>query len=421
MQLIPIGIFVFVILADMSGKVHRTVAALTGVVILLATNILSVEKSMSYVDFNTIGMLVGMMIFVAVVKCSGLFEYISIKVAKLVKGDPWKLMVAFMVITAVLSAFLDNVTTVLLVGPMTIAITRILKLDPVPFLMTQILASNIGGTSTLIGDPPNIMIGSAAHLSFLDFITHLGLACLIIMVVVIFAMKFIYGKRLTTDGDVLKEVMQLDEKKAISDKPLLIKSLIVIVLVLIGFCVHDTIHMESSVIALAAAVIMLLIGRQNPEHIILEIEWATILFFMGLFIIVGGLVETGVIDAISKFIVGFTSGHVIFATIILLWSTAILSSVLNNIPFVAALIPLVLIMQKDGLNVEPIWWAISLGACLGGNGTLIGASANVVLASIGNKNGHPITFKSYMKVGFPMMLLTISISTVYLLVAYWNV
>lgn len=417
-EIIAIVIFLAVITAIMTEKVHRTAAAVTGTVLLLLTHILTVEQAVSYIDFNTIGVLIGMMLFVAIVKNSGIFEYIAIKAAKLAKGDPWKIMMAFMLITTCLSAFLDNVTTVLLVGPMIITIARMLKVNPVPFLMTQILASNVGGTATLIGDPPNIMIGSAAGLDFVDFLTNTGPAVVIIMIAMIAIMRFLYGTHLSADREAIESVMMLDENKAIEDKGLMVKSIVVMILVVIGFILHSQLNIESSAVALTAACVMMLIGRQNIDHIVGEVEWTTILFFVGLFVVVGGLDETGVIGQLAQWVIDLTRGHAILTMMVLLWASALLSSVLDNIPFVATLIPLVLAMGESGFDIQPLWWAISLGACLGGNGTLIGASANVVLSGISGKHGYPISFREYTKLGFPMMIISIVICTVYLLVRY---
>lgn len=417
-QLISIAVFLIVIVSIMTEKVHRSVAAVAGAVVLLLTQVLSVETSVSYIDFNTIGVLIGMMLFVAVVRQSGVFEYIAIRSAKLAKGDPWRIMVLFVLITAVLSAFLDNVTTVLLIGPMTIAITRMLEVDPVPFLVTQILASNIGGTATLIGDPPNIMIGSAAGLSFVDFITNTGLAVVIILAVTLLCFRFLYYRSLVVTERAKLAVLELDEKKTIRDAALMKKSIAMIALVALGFVLHSTLHLDSSAIALAGASVMLLIGRQDADQIIADVEWSTIVFFTGLFVVVGGMVESGVINKLAQILMSVTDGHMIITMMVLLWASALLSSVLDNIPFVATLIPLILTMQADGIDVTPFWWAISLGACLGGNGTLIGASANVVLSGIGNKHGYPISFSGYLKVGFPLMILSVIISTIFLLLRY---
>lgn len=417
-QIIAIVIFLVTMAAIMTEKLHRTVAAVAGALLLILTGVLSVESGFSYVDLNTLGVLIGMMLFVAVVKNSGIFEYIAIKAAKIAKGRPWPLMVLFALITAVLSAFLDNVTTVLLIGPMTLAITSMLRINPIPFFMTQIMASNIGGTATLIGDPPNIMIGSAAGLSFTDFITNTGVAVLFVLAATIVCFYFIYGRKLHVEPEAMDSILQLDENKAIKDRSLLIKSVVMILLVVFGFVFHSQLHLESCTIALTAAAVMLLIGRQDVEEIVAGVEWTTILFFTGLFIEVGGLQETGVIQILANGLMDLTEGHMTLTILLILWVSAIVSSFLDNIPFVATLIPLILTMQSSGVDVTPLWWAVSLGACLGGNGTLIGASANVVLSGISNRHGFPITFASYFKVGFPLMLVSVAISTVFLLLRF---
>lgn len=418
MKIVAVAVFLIVILLIITERVHRTAAAMAGAMVLILTGVMSADKALSYIDFNTIGVLVGMMIFVAIVRRSGMFEYIAVRAAKAVHGDPWKIMVAFTLITAVLSAILDNVTTVLLVGPMSIAIARMLKIDPVPFLMGQILASNVGGTATLIGDPPNIMIGSAAHLSFMDFLENTGFAVLFILVVLILLMKIVYEKKIELGTVDTGAIEKLDPSKSITNRALMKKGIIVLICVIVGFMFHDKLGIESSVIALTAAAVMLIIGREDVNEAIQDVEWTTILFFMSLFVVVGGLTETGIIKELASKIIDATNGHLMVTMLVLLWASALLSSILDNIPFVATLIPLILAMQADGIDVTSFWWAISLGACLGGNGTMIGASANVVLSDISTKHGYPITFKSYLKVGMPFMLLSIVIATVFLVVKF---
>lgn len=418
MKIIAVAVFLIVILLIITERVHRTAAAMAGAMVLILTGVMSADKALSYIDFNTIGVLVGMMIFVAIVRRSGMFEYIAVRAAKAVHGDPWKIMVAFTLITAVLSAILDNVTTVLLVGPMSIVIARMLKIDPVPFLMGQILASNVGGTATLIGDPPNIMIGSAAHLSFMDFLENTGFAVLFILVVLILLMKIVYEKKIELGTVDTGAIEKLDPSKSITNRALMKKGIIVLICVIVGFMFHDKLGIESSVIALTAAAVMLIIGREDVNEAIQDVEWTTILFFMSLFVVVGGLTETGIIKELASKIIDATNGHPMVTMLVLLWASALLSSILDNIPFVATLIPLILAMQADGMDVTSFWWAISLGACLGGNGTMIGASANVVLSDISTKHGYPITFKSYLKVGMPFMLLSIVIATVFLVVKF---
>ena len=391
---------------------------IAGAVVLLLTHVLTIETAADYVDLNTIGVLVGMMLFGAVVKSSGLFEYIAIWSAKLTRGQPMAILAVFAVITAVLSAFLDNVTTVLLIGPMTIAITQILEVNPVPFLLSQIMASNIGGTATLIGDPPNIMIGSAAGLSFADFIVNTGPVVLIILAVVVAIFFLMYRGNLHVESENMEKVLTLDEKLTIKDASLLRKSVIMIVLVVVGFIFHAQLGIESATVALTAAGVMLLIGGQDAEDVILGVEWSTILFFIGLFVVVGGLNSTGVIAMLANGMLELVGDNEVLAIVLVLWASALISAFLDNIPFVATLIPMIQTMQQGGMDVLPLWWALSLGACLGGNGSLIGASANVVLAGVSAKNGYPITFMSYLKKGFPLMLLSVAICTVYLLIRF---
>ncbi|MGN9095585.1 SLC13 family permease [Flintibacter porci] len=417
-QMIAVCVFLLVMAAIISEKVHRSVAALAGAVVLLLTHVLTIETAADYVDLNTIGVLVGMMLFVAVVKSSGLFEYIAIWSAKLTRGQPMAILAVFAVITAVLSAFLDNVTTVLLIGPMTIAITQILEVNPVPFLLSQIMASNIGGTATLIGDPPNIMIGSAAGLSFADFIVNTGPVVLIILAVVVTIFFLMYRGNLHVESENMEKVLTLDEKLTIKDASLLRKSVIMIVLVVVGFIFHAQLGIESATVALTAAGVMLLIGGQDAEDVILGVEWSTILFFIGLFVVVGGLNSTGVIAMLANGMLELVGDNEVLAIVLVLWASALISAFLDNIPFVATLIPMIQTMQQGGMDVLPLWWALSLGACLGGNGSLIGASANVVLAGVSAKNGYPITFMSYLKKGFPLMLLSVAICTVYLLIRF---
>lgn len=417
-QIIAIVIFLVTMTAIMTEKLHRTVAAIAGALLLVLTGVLSVEKGFSYVDANTLGVLVGMMLFVSVVKHSGLFEYIALRAAKLAKGRPWPLMLLLALLTALLSAFLDNVTTVLLIGPMTLAITGRLKLNPVPFFLSQIMAANIGGTATLIGDPPNIMIGSAAGLSFLDFAANTGVAVVFVLAAVLVCFYFLYGRKLRVSQENIQEVLALEERETIQDLPLLRKSVGMIALVVVGFVFHAQLHLASSTVALTAAAVMLLIGRRNVEEIVAGVEWTTILFFLGLFVVVGGLQETGVIQLLANGLMDLTQGNRLMMMLMILWGSAILSAFLDNIPFVATLIPLILTMEQGGMDVAPLWWAVSLGACLGGNGTLIGASANVVLSGISGRHGHPISFGRYFKVGFPLMLLSMVICTVFLLVRF---
>lgn len=417
-QIISIVVFVAVMALVVSEKIHRALAALLGAVVLLVIGIIDFSAGMESIDFNTLGVLCGMMMFVAIVKESGLFEFVAIKSAKACKGNPWLIMIAFAVITAVFSAFLDNVTTVLLIGPMTIMLCKTLDINPVPFLLVEIMMSNVGGTATLIGDPPNIMIGSEAGLSFAQFIMVNAPIVVVIMVVLLVIFRFMYGRHLSVDEKNRLNIMELSAEDAIIDKALFHKSVVMIVLVAIAFMLHGVFNLETSVIALSAAAVIILISGRDIEVAIEGIEWGTIGFFLGLFMVVGGMEHTGVIEMLGNAIVDATGGNVVLMMIVILWASAILSSILDNIPFVATMIPIIMVMEASGIDVYPLWWALSLGACLGGNGTLVGASANVVLSGIANKEGYNITFMSFTKVAFPLMLVTVALSTIYLLILF---
>ena len=417
-QIIAIVVFVVVMVAIVTEKIHRALAAVVGAMILLILHVVSFDAAMEHVDFNTLGVLLGMMLFVAVVKLSGLFEYLAIKCARLAKGNPWLVMVLFVCLTAVLSALLDNVTTVLLIGPMTVTVCRLLDLDPLPFFLAEIMASNIGGTATLIGDPPNIMIGSAAGLSFADFVMVDAPAAIICLIVMIGLFYLLFGSKFKVDEEHRRALMERDEREEIKNPTLLRQSVIMIILVTAGFMLHGSLGIESCVVALTAAGILMLISGERIEEALAHVEWTTLVFFAGLFIVVGALSEVGVIGMLAQALIDVTGGSTFIAMLVLLIASAIISSFLDNIPFVATMIPILLSMEATGMDVAPLWWAVSLGACLGGNGTLIGASANVVMSDISRKNGHVITFAHFFKVGFPTMLATVAVSAIYLIVRF---
>ncbi len=417
-QILSVAVFICALGLIVSEKVHRALVALVGAVLLIVLNVIPFEDAMMALDFNTLGVLFGMMLFVAVVKLSGIFEFLAIKCAHLAKGDPWKIMVLFVLLTAVLSAFLDNVTTVLLIGPMTITICSMLNVNPVQFFIAEIMASNIGGTATLIGDPPNIMIGSAAGFDFADFIVYDAPVVVVILAVIIVLFYFMYGRKMTVEHADVEKVLDLNARDYIKDPRLLKISVVMIGLVVMGFMLHGALGLESSVIALGAAGIILLVSRESIDHALSNVEWTTLVFFAGLFIIVGGMEETGVINMLALWLIDVTGGDVFVTMIVLVFASAVISSFLDNIPFVATMLPILLSMEASGMDVTPLWWAVSLGACLGGNGSLIGASANVVLSDISKKNGHPITFAQFTKVGFPVMMLTVVIAALYLVIRF---
>lgn len=417
-QIVAVAVFVVVMITIMTEKLHRSLAAITGAMIVLALHVMPFDAAMEHIDFNTLGVLLGMMLFVSVVKLSGVFEFLAIKCARLAKGDPWKIMLLFVLLTAVLSAFLDNVTTVLLIGPMTLTVCKLLDVNPIPFFMTEILASNIGGTATLIGDPPNIMIGSAAGYSFFDFILYDAPAVTIILVAILGVFYALYGRKMNVDDEHKARIMELDEHAQIKNRRLLKQSVVMTALVVVGFMAHGALGLESCIIALGAAGIIMLISGESIEEALSNVEWTTLSFFAGLFVIVGALAETGVIGMLANGLIDATGGNVFITMLVLLIGSAVISSFLDNIPFVATMIPILLAMESTGMDVTPLWWAVSLGACLGGNGTLIGASANVVLSDISKKHGYEITFAKFFKTGFPIMLLTILIAGVYLVVRF---
>ena len=417
-QIVAVAVFVVVMITIMTEKLHRSLAAITGAMIVLALHVMPFDAAKEHIDFNTLGVLLGMMLFVSVVKLSGVFEFLAIKCARLAKGDPWKIMLLFVLLTAVLSAFLDNVTTVLLIGPMTLTVCKLLDVNPIPFFMTEILASNIGGTATLIGDPPNIMIGSAAGYSFFDFILYDAPAVAIILVAILGVFYALYGRKMNVDDEHKARIMELDEHAQIKNRRLLKQSVVMTALVVVGFMAHGALGLESCIIALGAAGIIMLISGESIEEALSNVEWTTLSFFAGLFVIVGALAETGVIGMLANGLIDATGGNVFITMLVLLIGSAVISSFLDNIPFVATMIPILLAMESTGMDVTPLWWAVSLGACLGGNGTLIGASANVVLSDISKKHGYEITFAKFFKTGFPIMLLTILIAGVYLVVRF---
>lgn len=421
---IAIAVFVIAYMLIISEKIHRTIVALTGAMVMIVMGILSQDQAIHHIDFNTIGLLTGMMIMVNITSETGLFNYLAIWAAKKVKANPVKLLVALSALTAVCSAFLDNVTTVLLTVPVTFSITAQLKIPVQPFLIAQIMSSNIGGTATLIGDPPNIMIGSAVpEMDFMAFLTNLGDICIVIFAITIAIIIAIYHKKLTTTTALQEKVTAMNEKEELKDTLLLKKCLTVLFLTIITFMFHSQLGLESATVALAGASLLMLVTVSRREkriaNILSRLEWLAIFFFVGLFILVGGLVETGVIKAMAAEAIKITSGNVTASTMLILWLSAIASAFIDNIPFVATLIPMIKEMGAMGMtNLEPLWWALSLGACLGGNGTLIGASANVVVAGMASANGEKLSFIGYLKIAFPLMILSIIVASIYVYIRY---
>lgn len=410
-----------------SEKVHRTIIALSGAMLMVLMGVISQDEAIRHVDFNTLALLIGMMIQVLVLSKTGLFRFLSVWAAQKTKGNPVALLIALSVMVAVCSAFLDNVTTVLLTVPITFTLARDLKISPRPFILAQIFASNIGGTCTMIGDPPNIMIASAVkELSFNDFMINLTLPCLISFVITIGAVLFIFRKDFRTGSKHLQRVQKIKTKGLIRSKMLLTKCLICLGITLALFCSHGQIpgwHMESGTIAVTGASLLLLTtmpGRERVlEQIFARVEWTTIFFFVGLFVLVGGLEVNGIINWLAVQTMELTNGNSTLTTLSVLVLSAVMSSFVDNIPFVATMIPLVQDMGAMGYgNLEPLWWALSLGACLGGNGTVIGASANVVALALARKHNEVFSFFGFMKIAFPLMLVSILVSGIYLWIRF---
>ncbi|MDX8407101.1 MAG: ArsB/NhaD family transporter, partial [Mariprofundaceae bacterium] len=391
---------------------------------------LTQQQAVAGIDFNTIGLLTGMMVIVAISQKTGMFQYVAIRSAKMVRGDPWGVLVMLSVVTAVFSAFLDNVTTVLLVAPVTLLITDALGVRPYPYLFAQILASNIGGTATLIGDPPNIMIGSAAHLSFYDFLVNLAPIIPAIFLLTLGVIWFMFGRDLHTTQENRDLIMQFNEREAIKDVPLLKKSLLVLFMVIGGFTVAHHFHLEPASIAMTGAALLLLLqtwGQSLPdkdhayEGIMAEVEWTTIFFLVGLFVIVTGVEHTGAIAWLAEQTLSLTGGDFNATVAAVLWISAIASALIDNIPFVATMIPMIQNMGPTfggEAALVPLWWALALGACLGGNGSLIGASANLIVAGFAQRAGYPIRFLEFMKHAFLLMILSIVVAHAYLYLRY---
>ena len=421
--IVAIVIFVAAYALIISEKVHRTIVGLFGAMLMILFGILDQETAVHHIDFNTLGLLMGMMIIVNITSETGLFNFLAIWAAQKVRARPIALLVVLSSITMVCSALLDNVTTVLLTVPITFSITSQLKVDVMPYLLSQILASNIGGTATLIGDPPNIMIGSAVGLDFMAFVQNLTLISIIIFILVQFILIALYHKELHTQPELQDKIMRLPADAQITDHALLHKCLAVIFLTITFFVLHGSLGLESATVALSGAGLLLLLTATRDEEkiakVLSKIEWPAIFFFGGLFILVGALVETGVIRMLAAEAIKATGGNVEATAILILWMSAIASAFIDNIPFVATLIPLIQDMGQMGLtNLDPMWWSLALGACLGGNGTLIGASANVVVASMSAQRGRPISFLGFMKIAFPVMIFTVLISNIYVWIRY---
>ncbi len=399
-------------------RIDKSIAALLGGTIVVLLGIVSQEEAFGAIDLNVIFLLAGMMVMAAILRQTGFFQWVAIRSVKVAGGDPFRLLVVLSVVCAGLSALIDNVTTVVLIAPVTLYIATVLRVSPVPFLIAEILASNIGGTATLIGDPPNILIGSAAGLSFVDFLANMTPIVLAILVVFVLLLRPMFGRDLAVHADVRDAVLALDEREVLSDIPLLRLSLAVLAATIVGFVLATPLGLEAGTIALFGAAVLLLLSRRPVEAVLREVEWPTLFFFVGLFMLVEAVVHVGIIDAIAAGLLDLTGGDPTVTTIGLLWLSGIASAIIDNIPYTATMIPVVREFGSAGLPIEPLWWALALGACLGGNATIVGASANVVVAGLGGRAGHPITFRSFLPYGVCVATISLVMSTVYLYARY---
>ena len=424
MAVVAVVVFVGAYILIVTERIHRVAAALGGAGIMLAAGVVGAEDAFfseeTGVDWNVIFLLLGMMIIVGVLRETGVFEYLAISAAKRAKGKPFRVMVTFVLLTAVASALLDNVTTVLLIAPVTLLVCLRLGVPPVPFLIAEVLASNIGGAATLIGDPPNIIIASRGDLSFNDFLFNMGPIVLLLLVVYLGLCRFLFRKAFLYDEEKVAAVMRLNEKEAIEDRPLLIKAGAVLVLVTIGFVLHSALDTEVSVVALLGAGLLVAIAGLSPKEYLREVEWTTLVFFAGLFVMVGALIKVGVIGSLSKVVTEVTGGNLLLASILILLVSGVLSGIVDNIPYVATMAPLVADLADEAGNPgNVLWWALALGADLGGNTTIVGAAANVVVVGIAEKNGYKISFLEFFKYGGLVALVTILLCIPYLWLRYF--
>jgi len=423
-------LFVATYAVIVTEKINRAIVSLVGAVLMIALGVLNQEAAIRGIDFNTLGLLTGMMVIVAISRRSGVFQYVAVWSAKKVKAQPWGILVMLTLVTALFSALLDNVTTVLLIVPVTLLITEELDVNPYPFLFSEIFASNIGGSATLIGDPPNIMIGSAVKLSFNDFLLNMAPITPLIMLVTLVVIYFIWGRGMSASQKAIERVMSFHERDAITDVRLLKLSLIVITLVIVGFVFAHPLGLEPATVAMGGAALLMLLTNigesaedqsENVHKGFSEVEWVTIFFFIGLFIMVHGLENVGLLEMMANQILELTGGDMTNTALTVLWVSALFSAIVDNIPFVATMIPLIESMAPTfggAENLMPLWWSLALGACLGGNGSLVGASANLIVAGIAERSGTRIRFLPFMMMAFPLMLLSIVIASVYLYLRY---
>ena len=412
-----LAIFGVTYLLIATERLHKTLAAMAGGVAMVLLGIVTQEQAFDEIDFNVIFLLAGMMILAGIIRKTGVFGWVAVRAARFAGGDPYRILVVLSLITAVASAFLDNVTTVVLVGPITLFLAARLGMNPFPFLMSEILASNIGGAATLIGDPPNILIGSAAGLDFGAFLVNMAPLSVILMGVYLVAARWLFRGLLTADPDLRASLLELNEREMITNPGLLRRSLAVLGLTLVGFLLHGVLGLEPATVALTGAIVLMVVARESPEEVLREVEWPTLFFFIGLFMLIAGVIEIGLIDAVADAIVAITGGALASTSLLVLWLSAFLSGIIDNIPYTATMIPVVEQLDRGQPN-DALWWALAMGADLGGNATIIGASANVILAGMAEREGHPIRFGQFLRYGLPVTVGTMLIATVYLWLRY---
>jgi Na+/H+ antiporter NhaD/arsenite permease-like protein len=416
MDAVAVAIFVSALVSIAFEWAHRTKIALVGAAAIVLLGILDEEQAIAAVDWSTLGLLVGMMVIVGVTEKTGVFTYLALRVAQLSGGRPIRLVFLLAFVTGVLSAFLDNLTAILLVVPITLLLADLLRISPIPLVLVEVLASNIGGTATLIGDPPNIMIGTARpELSFLDFIVNLAPVSLVTLLVVTTGLALAFRSQLRIDPELAGEVERLDPAADMRDAPFVTRSLVVLLATIVGFFLHAPLHIEPAVVAMTGATVMLLVATRDVEAALERVEWATIFFFIGLFVMVGGLEERGVIERVAEAFADVTGGSRAAEALVILWGSAVGSAVVDNIPFTAAMIPVVESLQADQFD-DAAWWALALGACFGGNATIIAAAANVAASGVLERSGRPISFVRFLAVGLPVTAVSLVIATVYLLI-----
>ncbi len=417
-MVLAVAIFAAALAVVASERVHRTKVALIGAALVVLTQTIDQEQAIEAVDFNTIGLLAGMMLVVRLTEPTGIYNYLAIRAGQISRGKTLGIVVSLSLTTAVLSAFLDNLTTILLMVPITFLLADTLDIDAIPLILIEIIASNIGGTATLIGDPPNILIAGATDLSFLDFVVNLAPVSAITLIVVVGALYLAYRGRLRVAPSEQRRIMELDARKSIEDADELKRTLPILVLTVLGFFAHQALHLEPATVALAGASVMLLVTRQSVEKALAGIEWPTLFFFLGLFVMVGALEQTGAIDKVADGIAGVTGGDRTAELLGITWVSAIASGIVDNIPFTATMIPVVEQLQADTPDDDAYWWALALGACFGGNATLIAAAANVAAAGMASRAGQPIGFVAFLRVGIPATALSLVIATLYIAVRY---